>query len=537
MNSKISSIISNQKLRNILFLICLFSFIELKSQSWGEILVDKTEILHPDTVWNWSSEQFQLLLESDSILNLHFFKFDSSALVGLKKFIDSVKGPYNPHGYDGQFIGTVTLYLRFHDKYPNNNIDSIIHLIKQDPYGFESYLKFHSVQFDTIQMESFISDTSIPIYNRLIAYSNLFGLSDSSYLSRKYHRNIHFINENPHYFLGILSSFRITTDGKVPADMVVEQQRYLTLFDTTKKEYRDEFLRFFFNIHSPEVQAYIDEQNRIRKAFIDSLLFADSVALELAMWSEPFILSPEDSVRWQRLSDTSLVEYLEQSQPYSYDDGKRFDIFSNAELIHFLDTMSFSVTYPPDTPYVYGFRANAQQLHLHKVCQILGDRKAYGSLEPDSLQQSILDRFIDTLMVYGNMQEDLKISIPKNREAGKLATRLGRLAIPRFMEYLIYAPHDKWSWIIRPSEIFRQITESDLTLFISKADQLFSVGDTLAANDIGTYLYINLSKEVYVDPDQRRPRRPVAPTEERQRWADEHIWPLLLRMNHWYTRR
>jgi hypothetical protein len=143
---------------------------------------------------------------------------------------------------------------------------------------------------------------------------------------------------------------------------------------------------------------------------------------------------------------------------------------------------------------------------------------------------------MDTLIAYGNMQEDLKSAIPKNREAGNLALRLGRLAIPRFLHYTQNTPHDKWTWIIRPRDIFKQITESDMLLFISKANELLSSGDTTSAKTIGSYLYNNISTEVYIDPEQRRPRRPVAPTRERQRWADEYIWPLLLRMNHWYTR-
>jgi hypothetical protein len=101
---------------------------------------------------------------------------------------------------------------------------------------------------------------------------------------------------------------------------------------------------------------------------------------------------------------------------------------------------------------------------------------------------------------------------------------------------MLYAPHDKWSWIIRPSDIFRQITQKDLLQFIAKADQLLTLGDSTSANEIGTYLYRFISTEVYVEPEKRELRRPVAPTRERQRWHDEYIWPLLLRMDHWYTR-
>jgi hypothetical protein len=265
--------------------------------------------------------------------------------------------------------------------------------------------------------------------------------------------------------------------------------------------------------------------------------FADSIQHELDMWERPGPLTAEDSIRMYIKSDTTFVEYITgQISIYPQDDGRRFDTFSNEQLILFLDTLSFSLIYPPDTPYVYGYRANTAQVHLHKVCQILGDRRAYGSFTPDSAQQAVVNRFMDTLIAYGNMQEDLKSAIPKNREAGNLALRLGRLAIPRFLHYTQNTPHDKWTWIIRPRDIFKQITESDLLLFISKADELLSSGDTTSAKTIGSYLYNNISTEVYIDPEQRRPRRPVAPTRERQRWADEYIWPLLLRMNHWYTR-
>jgi hypothetical protein len=104
------------------------------------------------------------------------------------------------------------------------------------------------------------------------------------------------------------------------------------------------------------------------------------------------------------------------------------------------------------------------------------------------------------------------------------------------MGLLTDPPFLNWDRICHPVEIFRQITEEEILQLVTKADAYLAQGDTIIAEDIATDLYRFFSKEVYVKPEQRRPRRPIAPTRERQRWHDEYIWPLLLRMNHWYTR-
>jgi hypothetical protein len=238
-------------------------------------------------------------------------------------------------------------------------------------------------------------------------------------------------------------------------------------------------------------------------------------------------------------ADTTLWE--PENKIYMYrgsleDDGMRFDTFSNAELIQFIDTLSFSSIYPYDTSCRSVFCVNTAQVHLHKVCQILGDRRAYGSFTPDSAQQAVVDRFIDTLFEFGKLDTPQLISIIKRSEAQHLMIRLGRLGFPTFMGLLTDPPFLNWDRICHPVEIYRQITEEEILQLVTKADAYLAQGDTIRAEDIATDLYRFFSKEVYVKPEQRRPRRPVAPTRERQRWADEYIWPLLLRMNHWYTR-
>ena len=525
---------SNGKIKLLLILVLYIGYQSINSQHWTQILIEKTDSLYQDSTNNWSTSLFYSCVEADSLLTQHFFEKDTNVMNSLKRFLDNLKGFYNPLGSIGEFRHKAELYNDFHTHHNNINQDSIVQIVINDP---ERYLKFHQLRYDTTLIESLISDSSKNVFIRSFCYLYHYNYSDSAYLSRKYYRNINYFILFPKDFLSILNGFLRRTEGKVPSDMVAEQQRYLTLFDTAQKEYRDEFLKYFFNILSPEDQAWVDEQDRIRQSRMDSMLYADSIQHELDMWERPGPLTAEDSIRMYIKSDTTFVEYITgQISIYPQDDGRRFDTFSNEQLILFLDTLSFSLIYPPDTPYVYGYRSNTAQIHLHKVCQILGDRRAYGSFTPDSAQQAVVNRFMDTLIAYGNMQEDLKSAIPKNREAGNLALRLGRLAIPRFLHYTQNTPHDKWTWIIRPRDIFKQITESDLLLFISKADELLSSGDTTSAKTIGSYLYNNISTEVYIDPEQRRPRRPVAPTRERQRWADEYIWPLLLRMNHWYTR-
>ncbi len=268
----------------------------------------------------------------------------------------------------------------------------------------------------------------------------------------------------------------------------------------------------------------------------EDLLFSADAVIEVVIFDS---LNAEEKRDYLVAADTTLWE--PENKIYMYrgsleDDGMRFDTFSNAELIQFIDTLSFSSIYPYDTSCRSVFCVNTAQIHLHKVCQILGDRRAYGAFSPDSMQQAVVDRFIDTLMEFGRIDTPKMISIQKRGECRELMIRLGRLGVPKFISQLTDPPYMRWTWINVPEEIFRQITEDEIIHMVARADSFLNQGDTARASSIATDMYIFVSQEVYVKPEQRRPRRPVAPTRERQRWADEYIWPLLLRMNHWYTR-
>lgn len=269
----------------------------------------------------------------------------------------------------------------------------------------------------------------------------------------------------------------------------------------------------------------------------ENMQFAANANIKVIIFDS---LSAEEKKEYLVAADTTLWEPENKLYMYrgsSTDDGMRFDTFTNTELIQLLDTLSFFATYPGDTNKVYGFKHNTTQVHLHKVCQILGDRCAYGAFIPDSTEQDVVARFIDTLMEFGRLDTPQLISINKRSEAQHLMIRLGRLGFPYFVGLITDPPHPNWDRICNPEEIFRQITEEEIIQLVFKADAYLAQGDTTRAEDIGTDMYRFFSKEVYVEPIFRRPHRPVALTKDRQRWADEYIWPLLVRMNHWYTRR
>jgi hypothetical protein len=468
---------------------------------------------------------------ADSALKHNYFIKDSNLLVLCKNYynfrydlVDTINFsgfiPSSPLELD--FYYRVQGYIRIFDL-----IGQPMDLIESDLIRTNDFyvLKYLPMGTDTNYYKNKILDSS-NLNLQVYCLEELMQLMDSSQFLNFYRSNRNFIFSFPNLFL--LSLYHLNKNFEYNVFDSIDINQFTLNFDTTFYFTKSQF-QYFFNegeypvdsismlmMHKFDSLGEIDYDLRHKKELFEM----DSDLRKISDPVDTSLMNSEELRMYYISLDTTFA--FDGEHPFhSWDDGVRYDTFSNVELIEFLRELDYDEVYDSFSVNI-PFEKGMKVIRLQKIFQILGDRNTFGSytLSPQDtgLLYAWVDKYYDAVLhsSYPAMQD----------EAADQILRLWRLVYPRWVGWL--KNENLMERILIKQRIIYILNEELILDLIARGDAVYTPESPKEAHILADPL-LDVFYGVVIPEHLKSARRPSWSAVDAQRWVDDYIVPALKR--------